>query len=112
MTVDELSKNLKGRGIEAQGNKEAMTEALVEAQMQEEAVEARKAYLASMPIPKLKELLVSHGMDASQKKEYLISAVLEYEAKCLQKQRALAAKGQEVLEAKKHSLMEHSAADL
>merc|ERR550537_283533 len=89
-----------------------MIQALVEAQMQDERVDARKSELASMSMPQLKELLVNLCLEVNGKKEELVQAVLNHEAQCLQKQHAFEAKVQEALSTKKTTLWELSASKL
>jgi len=113
MGVEELREALTSRDLEAEGNKEALVEALLEVQVREEAVNARKLQLTKMPLDELKGLLLANGLDAcKRKREELVGAMLAHEAQSAKRQQAREAARQEAVTAKMQELADKGAAEL
>merc|ERR1712192_77266 len=106
---DELKKLISRKGLEASG-KEKMIEALVLAEAQEEAVNARKAEVKAMGKEELAEILKSKGLKIDKSKDTMGKTLLEHEANLREQLEAfdrkmceISAKKQEELELKTNS---------
>merc|ERR1711865_779687 len=103
LTIDELQKRLKKKGLDASGKKDEMLRALFIAGVQEEAVAKRKMELAAKTLPELKELLSRHGLETGSK-EHMVKTMLAHEAKRCEDLKAFELKVDEVVAQKKQQL--------
>merc|ERR1719183_1310078 len=112
-TPGDLKQAIQEKGLEAEGNKEAMIEALAQAQLQEDGAKQRKKDLMGMALHDLKDLLAGKGLDASgNNKGNLVSALLDHEASLLKRQLSVEAKEKEAFAAKRAELEAESQAKL
>jgi hypothetical protein len=111
MGVDELKKALTAKGLEANGKKDEMVEALFAANLREEAAAQRKSTLKKMAPHDLKALLSSYGLEAASK-DKMVDAIIAQEAKRNEELKLFDAKLDEVAEKKKEVLQKKSNADL
>merc|ERR1712118_243944 len=110
LSIDDLKKRIKQKGLEQDGKKEEMIVALFKHCVQEDAVTARTAVLKSKPQQELKDLLTRHGLEPSNK-ERMIQTMLEHEAKRREDLKAFEAKLNEVAAQKKVELESKSNAE-
>merc|ERR1711972_506993 len=111
MSIDDLKKRLKKKGLEQTGKKEEMVLALFKLGVQEDAVKARTSELKSKSLRELKELLARQGLEAGSK-ERMIQTMLEHEAKRREDLKAFEAKLGEVAAQKKEELGSKTNAEL
>lgn len=97
LSLDDLKKRAAKKGLEANGKKEEMVEALFLAVVQEDATNARKAELKSKSQQELKELCSRYGL-VQGSKEQMLKTLLEHEAKCRANLKAFDARVDEVAE--------------
>merc|ERR1719343_1006480 len=109
--MDELKKLLTSKGHEPAGKKEDMVETLFAISVQEDAAAARKAKLKSMDLDRLKQRLLSKGLQPG-KKEAMVETLLTYEAKLQEAAKAWEFKVGDVLEKKRVELEEKTASEL
>uniref|UniRef100_A0A7S2BX78 SAP domain-containing protein n=1 Tax=Alexandrium andersonii TaxID=327968 RepID=A0A7S2BX78_9DINO len=111
--VEELKEALAARELKVEGNKDALVDALLEVQVQEQAAKARRQQLTKMPLEELKELLLANGLDAGKKKrEDLVAAMLEHESRTAKQQEKREAAKREALAAKMQELGGKGSAEL
>jgi len=103
LSLDDLKKRLTKKGIEAEGGKGEMMQALVRVGMQAEAVAQRRSALNAKPLPELKELMSHHGLESGSK-EHMIKGMLAYEEKCRADLKVYEVKVGEVVMKKKEEL--------
>jgi len=109
----DLKQALQDKGLDAEGNKEAMIEAVAKAQMQEDAAKQKKKDLMNMAIHDLKDLLAGKGLNASgNNKGNLVSALLDHEASLLKRQLSVEGKEREAFAAKRAELEAESQSKL
>merc|ERR1712054_154003 len=90
-SIDELKKKLTRRGLEANGKKEDMVEALFLAAVQDEVVAARQSELKSKSLQDLKEIASRQGLELGSK-EHMVKTLLAHEAKCRENLKAFESK--------------------
>jgi len=103
MSIDDLKKRLKKKGIESSGKKEEMIRALVLTAAQEDAVTKRKSELSSKTLPELKELLSRFRLELGTK-DQMVKTMLAHEAKLCEDLKAFELKVDEVANQKKEQL--------
>jgi len=107
MSLDDLKKSLTKKGQEPVGKKDDLVQALYAIHLQDEAIAAKKAKMQAMGIDQLKTLAVKRGVQLdkkSEKKDKLIEALLDAEAKTREALRIHEGKVQEVAAEKKQEL--------
>lgn len=80
-SIEDLKKRLTKKGLDANGKKEDLVEALFLLAVQEDATTMRQSDLKSKSLQDLKELLARYGLETGTK-EHMIKVLLAYEAKC------------------------------
>jgi len=103
LSIEDLKKKLAKKGVEANGKKEDMVEALFLALVQEDAITARQGELKSKSQQELKELATRYGLEGGAK-DALVKAVLAHEAKLRKDLQSFEVKIGEVAEQKKQEL--------
>merc|ERR1712086_290644 len=103
MSIEDLKKRLTKKGLESNGKKEELVEALFLVAVQEDAAKARESELKSKPLQELKELLSRHGLETGSK-DQMVKALLAHEAKCRENLKAFEAKVDEAVDQKKAEL--------
>merc|ERR1712129_112111 len=78
MSTEDLKKRLTKKGLESNGKKEELVEALFLVAVQEDAAKARESELKSKPLQELKELLSRHGLETGSK-DQMLKTLLAYE---------------------------------
>jgi len=111
LSVDELKKTLTKKGRDATGKKEDMVEALYQITLQEEAAAAHKAKFRALSLDDLKKLVTSRGLSVG-KKDSMIDAVLDHEARSVEAVKAYEAKIEEALAKVKGEFEAKTAAEL
>merc|ERR1712039_842894 len=86
---------------EADGKKEDLVKAAFKIAKEEEAVEVRKSELKAMGVKELKQLMATHGLEASAKVPDMVNAMLKYEQRVQEEIRAYEGKVRELTEQKK-----------
>eukprot|EP00747_Dinoflagellata_sp_TGD_P158863 gnl/TRDRNA2_/TRDRNA2_177850_c1_seq4.p1 gnl/TRDRNA2_/TRDRNA2_177850_c1~~gnl/TRDRNA2_/TRDRNA2_177850_c1_seq4.p1 ORF type:complete len:454 (-),score=196.60 gnl/TRDRNA2_/TRDRNA2_177850_c1_seq4:217-1557(-) len=112
MAVDKIKAALTKRDIKPEGSKEELVSMLLEAQVYDENVKARKVCLTKMNIAELKDLVLSKGLDAAKKRDELVADMLAYEADIVKQQRDLEGVRKEALVAKKQEFENMSGSEL
>lgn len=79
---------------------------------EDEAVDERKSELKAMGAKELKQLLATHGLDASGKVPDMVNAIMKYEQRVQEEMRAYEAKVKEMTEQKKGEFERMSLGDL
>jgi len=103
MSTEDLKKRLTKKGLESNGKKEELVEALFLVAVQEDAAKARESELKSKPLQELKELLSRHGLETGSK-DQMLKTLLAYEVKCRENLKAFEAKVGEAVNQKKAEL--------
>jgi len=103
MSTEDLKKRLTKKGLESNGKKEELVEALFLVAVQEDAAKARESELKSKPLQELKELLSRHGLETGSK-DQMLKTLLAYEVKCRENLKAFEAKVGEAVDQKKAEL--------
>merc|ERR1712086_593151 len=103
MSTEDLKKRLTKKGLESNGKKEELVEALFLAAVQEDAAKARESELKSKPLQELKELLSRHGLETGSK-DQMLKTLLAHEATCRENLKAFEAKVGEAVNQKKAEL--------
>lgn len=111
LSVDELKKQLTKRSQDVAGKKDELMNVLFALRKKENAISARKADLKAMGLDKLKSLVTSKGLDCGKRDE-MIDAILEQEAKNEDKVKFFEEKLVEVLASKKEELEGKTTAEL
>merc|ERR1712039_1110189 len=86
---------------EADGKKEDLVKAAFKIAKEEEAVEVRKTWVKAMGMKELKQLMATHGLEASAKVPDMVNAMLKYEQRVQEEIRAYEGKVRELTEQKK-----------
>merc|ERR1711865_167202 len=103
MPLEDLKKRLTKKGLESNGKKEELVEALFLVAVQEDAAKARESELKSKPLQELKEVLSRHGLENGSK-DQMVKTLLAHEAKCRENLKAFEAKVDEAVDQKKEEL--------
>lgn len=103
MSIEDLKKRLKKKGLDSDGKKEDLIEALFHVAMQEDAATARQSELKSKSLQELKELLSRYGLQTGSK-EQMIKTLLAHEETCREKLKVFEGKIGEAVEQKKVEL--------
>merc|ERR1711957_1089022 len=103
MSLEDLKKRLTKKGLESNGKKEELVEALFLVAVQEDAATARQSELKSKSLQDLKEVLSRHGLETGSK-DQMVKALLAHEAKCRENLKAFEAKVDEAVDQKKAEL--------
>merc|ERR1712021_176414 len=90
-------------GLESNGKKEELVEALFLVAVQEDEAKARESELKSKSLQELKELLSRHGLETGSK-DQMLKTLLAHEAKCRENLKAFEAKAGEAVNQKKQEL--------
>merc|ERR1712039_472197 len=107
-----LKKRLSSRGVEVDGKKEDFVRAAFNLAKEDQAVEERKNELKAMGAKELKQLLATHGLEATSKVPDMVSAILKYEQRVQEEIRAYEAKVKDLTEQKKDEFERLSLNDL
>lgn len=107
MSIEQLQKRLDKKGLESDGKKESMIQALFAHSAEAAATEARKSELKSMEAQDLKALCKSKGLLWSSKSEMIVS-ILAHDATLRKNLRAFDAKANDVIAKKQEELQTKS----
>merc|ERR1711884_46853 len=102
---EELKKLMSRKGLEAAPGKEKMIEALVIAEVQEDALHARKAEVKAMEKDELAEILKRKGLKTDKNKDTMAKTLLEHEANLREQLAAFDSKMCEISATKQEELM-------
>jgi len=103
MSLDELKKRLAKKGLEANGKKDDMIDALFIAVVQDDQAAARQTELKAKQQQELKQLASQYGLEGGSK-DAMVKMILAHEAKLRADLRAFEAKVGEAAEQKKKEL--------
>lgn len=100
LSIEDLKKRLTKKGLESNGKKDDLVEALFLVAVQEAAETARQTELKSKSLQDLKELMLRHGLETGTK-DQMVKSLLAYEAKCRENLKAFESKIGEAVAQKK-----------
>merc|ERR1719162_2184901 len=103
ISIEDLKKRLTRKGLESNGKKEELIEALFLAAVQEDGAKARESELKSKPLQELKEVMLRHGLETGSK-DQMLKTLLAHEARCRENLKAFEAKVGEAVDQKKAEL--------
>jgi len=112
LSIKDLEKQVKKKGLDVSGKKEDLVAALYEQSALEDAVEARKTELKQMDVQELGKLLLTKGLKAGKQKKAMVQTMLEHDAKRREELRTYEAKVEELAVKKKEEFQSKTGAEL